>query len=174
MWEGPFHYGLCHPRASGLGWYKKANWTGHEEQASKQHPPWLLLQFLALNSHRLWPINQINPFFPGFVQCLSLQHESKLGLVMITFILFFFLLRFCLKYMAFCFWKVCLIFQTEYHSCLLVTAFLNTFSSRLSFFSPWSRFGHNEFLTQILKCVQPGTFIYIVAFFLKTILLQRY
>jgi hypothetical protein len=44
--ESPYvQYGWCHLGAGGPGLYKKA-----DEQASKQHPPWPLLQLLPPGS----------------------------------------------------------------------------------------------------------------------------
>ena len=39
MWEVTAHWDWYHPWAHGPGWYKKAGWASHEEQASKQHAP---------------------------------------------------------------------------------------------------------------------------------------
>lgn len=73
-WEGPAHYGTCHPWACGPKLYKKTSSMSHRDQASQQYfslawasapvcmsPPCTLLELLTSLGEGLLP--EIGPFF---------------------------------------------------------------------------------------------------------------
>ena len=86
-WRVHHHWcGWCHLWTGGLGFYKKAGWASHEEQASKQHgsmasasapastfcPAWVPVLISFNDELYGGDINRINPFLPKWLQSQSL------------------------------------------------------------------------------------------------------
>jgi hypothetical protein len=84
--EGPAHCGWSHPWAGGTGFYKKAGWTSHKKQASKQHPSMaaasascLQVPDLVSFSDRLQcgSLRPINCFLPNLLLVMVFHHSKR-------------------------------------------------------------------------------------------------
>lgn len=69
--------GWCYPCA---GWslvLYRAGWASHEQQASKQHPPWPLPQLLSPGSSPVWVYKTNKPFHPQLAFGCSVLSQKE-------------------------------------------------------------------------------------------------